>query len=188
MDPLDALLRSKETFTATLREVAPDDWERATPCPAWDVRALLNHVIGGNVRYTMLIRGGAAEALAPTRTMDHVGENPRASFSQTFKIMYGAFAAPGALGVITHHPSGDRSGRELLAMRVMEQAVHGWDLARAIGADETIDADVAQFLLSVDELISNGQRDGFYSAVDEIPTGLTDQDRLLYLVGRKVRP
>jgi hypothetical protein len=32
-------------------------------------------------------------------------------------------------------------------MRILDAAIHAWDLARAIGADETVDDDVVAFLL-----------------------------------------
>lgn len=33
-------------FVAQLRELSPEDWARPTACPAWDVRALVCHVLG----------------------------------------------------------------------------------------------------------------------------------------------
>ena len=33
-------------MAALLGGLAPDDWQRATDCPAWDVRALAGHVLG----------------------------------------------------------------------------------------------------------------------------------------------
>jgi len=54
----------------------------------------------------------------------------------------------GALERVGHHATGDRTGRELLSMRILDAAIHGWDLARAIGADEGLDEDVVAFLLA----------------------------------------
>jgi uncharacterized protein (TIGR03083 family) len=35
-----------ERFLAVLRALAPDNWSRPTSCPAWDVHALVCHVLG----------------------------------------------------------------------------------------------------------------------------------------------
>jgi uncharacterized protein (TIGR03083 family) len=35
-----------ERFLAELRELSPDDWSRPTVCPAWDVHAMVCHVVG----------------------------------------------------------------------------------------------------------------------------------------------
>jgi hypothetical protein len=50
-----------------------------------------------------------------------------------------AFRELGALLRTVHHPAGDRSGQELVELRITEFAVHAWDLSHAIGADEQID-------------------------------------------------
>lgn len=33
-------------FLAQLRQLSPDDWNRPTDCPRWDVRAMVGHVVG----------------------------------------------------------------------------------------------------------------------------------------------
>ena len=35
-----------DRFLAQLRDLSPEDWARATPCPAWDVHAMVCHVLG----------------------------------------------------------------------------------------------------------------------------------------------
>jgi uncharacterized protein (TIGR03083 family) len=36
-----------ERFVSLLAALRPDDWSKRTDCPAWDVRALASHVLGG---------------------------------------------------------------------------------------------------------------------------------------------
>jgi len=109
------------------------------------VGALVNHVVGANVRYRLLLEGAAAEQVEATRTVDHLGEDPVASFVTTADVLTACFREDGALDRTAHHVTGDRTGRELLSMRILDVAVHGWDLARAVGVDETLAQDVVPF-------------------------------------------
>lgn len=180
-----ALAAAAQEFEDRLGLVAADDWARPTPCEGWDVRALVNHVVGGNVRYTMLLGGATADELAPTRTADHLGDDPVAAFRTTAAAVATAFGEPGAFTRVVHHPAGDRPGEALLGMRILEYAAHGWDLARAIGADETIRIDVVEYLLEWAPLIKQGRRDGFFAApASELAPDASPQERLLHLVGR----
>ena len=46
--PLALRLAADENarFLAQLRRLSPGDWQQSTDCPAWDVRALVGHVVG----------------------------------------------------------------------------------------------------------------------------------------------
>jgi hypothetical protein len=71
-------------------------------------------------------------------------------------------------------------------MRVTEWTIHGWDLARALNADDSLDAELIESLYArlaprVDALANTGDF--------QPPTGLPDtaplQDKLLDLLGRR---
>jgi hypothetical protein len=49
---------------------------------------------------------------------------------------------------ILHHPVADLPADQVLGFRIADLAVHGWDLARATGGDETIDDAVADAVWS----------------------------------------
>jgi uncharacterized protein (TIGR03086 family) len=185
MEGLDALSRANAGFEARLRAVDVGDWENETPCDEWDVRALVNHVVGANVRYAMLLGGATAAEVDATRSTDHLGEDAVASFLVTAAAMTEAFHRAGALTRTVHHPIGDRNGSELLAMRVLDVAVHSWDLARAIGADEVLNPDVVEFVQAhAPSVEPSRQRGAFATAVGEATTGASSQDRLLRQLGR----
>jgi len=136
--------------TGTLVEgVQADQWERPTPCAEWDVRALVNHVVGANVRYQLLLRGAPLADVEATRALDHLGDDALAAFETTAGEMVACFRDETVLDRSFRHAAGERTGRELLVMRIFDIGVHTWDLAVAIGADACIDPAVIAVGLSM---------------------------------------
>jgi uncharacterized protein (TIGR03086 family) len=186
IDARQALAIANAGFERRLRLVHQDDWDRPTPCEEWDVRALVNHVVGGNLRYTMLLHGASADEVDATRALDHLGDDAVASFTSTAAELAAAFAEEGALARVAHHPAGERSGAELLGMRVLDVAVHGWDLSQAIGADGTIDPEVVELLLTLSPGFEPARRRGAFAAPPaESPSDTSSQALLLHLLGRR---
>ncbi len=186
MVALDLLSRAGDGFAQRLALVRPDQWAAPTPCAEWDVRALVNHVVGANRRYTMLLHGATAGEVDATRTADHLGDDPVASFVATAAELNAAFREPGAMARTAHHPAGERTGAQLLEMRVLDVAVHTWDLARAIGADESLDPDVIAFALTLQDTFEAGrERGSFAPPPGKTPADFSAQARLLHLFGRR---
>ena len=186
MATLDLLSRADDGFAQRLALVRPDQWAAQTPCTEWDVRALVNHVVGANRRYTMLLHGATTDEVEATRAVDHLGADPVASFAATEAELTAAFAEPGAMARTVYHRVGGRTGAQLLEMRVLDIAVHTWDLARAIGASESLDPDVVALALTLQDTFDAGrQRGTFAPPPGNTPAGSSAQARLLYLSGRR---
>jgi uncharacterized protein (TIGR03086 family) len=184
-DPIELLVVANDEFARRLRLVGSDDWRRPTPCSEWEVRALVNHVVGANVRYELLLHGAPTEQVEAMRAVDHLGDDALASFVATADRVVACFHEDGALERIAHHASGDRTGRELLSMRILDAAIHGWDLARAIGADETVDDDVVAFLLVYTAGLDLGPQQRAFAFADAgVPRIASPQDQLLHRLGR----
>ena len=179
------LVVANDEFARRLRLVGPDDWWRPTPCSEWEVRALVNHVVGGCVRHQMLLHGAQAHEVEATRVIDHLGADPMTAFAAAAGAVVSRFCEDGALERNVHHAAGDRTGRELLSMRVLDSAIHSWDLARAIGAEETLDDEVITFLLAYTAGLDlrPGQR-AFAPADADAPRDASSQDQLLHRLGR----
>ena len=142
MDDLAALARATDEFRRQLNLVSDDQWHAPTPCGEWDVTALAQHVSGGNRMAELLLEGATAEAsLDGARTIN--GTDLLTTYDATSAAQITAFAEPGALELVVHHPALDMPGEMLLMFRTADLALHGWDLANSIGSDTTIDPDVA---------------------------------------------
>jgi len=183
---LDLLSRADDGFTQRLALVRPGQWAAQTPCTQWDVRALVNHVVGASRRYTMLLHGAATDEVEATRAANHLGDDPAASFAATAAELEAAFGEPGAMARTACHRTGERTGAQLLGMRVLDIAVHTWDLARAIRADESLDPGVVAFALTLQDTIDAGRQHGaFAPPLGKTPADSSAQARLLHLSGRQ---
>jgi uncharacterized protein (TIGR03086 family) len=134
----------------------------------------------------MLLHGATTDEVEATRAVDHLGEDPVASFAATAAELTAAFGEPGAMARTACHRAGERNGAQLLGMRVLDIAVHTWDLARAIAASESLDPGVVAFALTHHDTIDAGrQRGAFAPPPGTAPAGGSAQARLLYLSGRR---
>jgi uncharacterized protein (TIGR03086 family) len=185
MDAFETLDRSRVEFRRVLAGVTHEHWTLSTPCEGWDVRELVNHVLGGNVRYTMLLHGAAAGELAATRSADHIGTDALTSFDRSAAEVTAAFEESDALQRTVHHPAGDRTGLDLLWLRVAEWTIHAWDLARAIGGDERLDPDLVDTLLARLEEHGTGLESGGYFKEPPDWRDASPHARLLTTVGRR---
>src|SRR5262245_47450091 len=186
MVALDLLSRADDGFAQRLALVRPGQWAAPTPCAGWDVRALVNHVVGANRRYTMLLHGATTDEVEATRAVDHLGDDPVTSFAATAAELKAAFAEPGAMTRTAYHRAGGRTGAQLLEMRVLDIAVHTWDLARAIGVGESLAPDVVAFGLALQDPLDAGREHGACAPPPgKTPANSSAQARLLHLAGRR---
>ncbi len=149
MDVLEALGVADDGFGRRLREVGESDWHRPTPCVDWDVYRLVNHVVIGGGRYGRLVRGGSREDFLAERQIDALVDGAVPAWEANRALCAEAFAEPGALERTVPFSTGPISSRILAQIRVVEVVVHTWDLARALGLDESVDAALASFALRV---------------------------------------
>ncbi len=146
MDQLSALGVARAEFDRRLRQVEVADWDRPTPCADWNVRDLVLHVLGGLAMIPALLNGCTREEAEAILQGATVPEDFVAEFNRLADAQAEAFAAPGALERVCNHPRGDFPGAVLLGFRTGDFALHAWDLARAIGADETLNGELVAFV------------------------------------------
>lgn len=146
MIPEAGQARSGKTELAALGLVARDltnvfasvpegDWDRPTPCTAWTLRELTEHITGGN-RFTICILDGDSSetAMASARRSfaeDH--DTCRSLVTSTLELE-DHFAVPGVLDQNCHHVNRDMSGHEVLRLRLHDLIIHTWDAAQVLTA------------------------------------------------------
>ena len=80
-----------------------------------------------------------------------------------------------------------RAGALFLSFCSMDQFIHGWDLAKAIGQDTTLDPQMAQICygMCVPDMADQGREAGVIGAVVAVPDNASIQDKLLGYMGRQ---
>ena len=188
MDPIAALDASAARVVELVGQVDRSQWPRATPCPDWDVRELVGHLIATMRGHVDLLHGGSVTDLSALveQQAELGGEDLSAAVTDAVAAVRAAFAEPGALERTVHHLIGNVPGSRLLQIRVTENVVHGWDLATALGLPAAIDDALAEHVYQY--LAPRAQvlpATGYYAPPKRTPAadaGL--QERLLALVGR----
>ncbi|MEU5263883.1 TIGR03086 family metal-binding protein [Amycolatopsis sp. NPDC021455] len=186
---LDRFLLASKGFEHHLRAVAPDGWGAPTPCTEWDVRALANHMTRGNLNYVGLLHGATRADFLAQRDADALGDDPVAAFTASVRALTDAFAEEGAMDQVVDYPLGKLTGRRALAVRTTDSTIHTWDLARALGADETLDPGLVVWIdESYDEIFAGlSLGPTFFADPPPAAPGASRQDRVLTRFGRDPR-
>jgi uncharacterized protein (TIGR03086 family) len=162
-----------------------DRWAEATPDTEWDVRALVNHVLSENLWAPPLLAGSTIAEVGDRFDGDQLGDDPDASWASAAQQSTAAVGEAGALARTVHVSFGDISGEEYVSQLVCDHVIHGWDLDRAIGTDEVIDADLVDFAYDFLSPQVDGWRSaGVFGPRVEVPRGAGRQAELLALSGR----
>ena len=88
-----AYARGVETFDAVLRRVRTDQWTAATPCVEWDVRTLVNHVVGEDRWVPPLLAGLTIAEVGDTLAGDLLGDDPQLAWDRARHEAEGAVRA-----------------------------------------------------------------------------------------------
>lgn len=192
---LDRFVLASTGFADRLRVVRPEQWTGSTPCTEWNVRQLVNHMARANLSYVRLLDGGTSAEFIRQRDADALGTDPVGAFGRSAQACAEAYARSEAMRQMVDHPSGTMTGEQALAMRTTDTVIHTWDLARAIGADERLDAGLVIWIMEhLDEIyaglpetpIAAESTHRFFAApVGELGLDASQQDRLLHITGRR---
>jgi uncharacterized protein (TIGR03086 family) len=159
--------------------IRPDQLDRPTPCTGFDVRGVLEHMIGGAAAFAAAFRGD--EPITPD-TSDVL-----ASFGSALSALAASIVAPGGLDRTIRAPFGEVPGETFARFVVLDGLVHGYDLAVATDQryepSDALVADVASF--ANDALAPLRDGDTFAEPVAPPPSA-TPIERLAAFTGRSL--
>ena len=189
MELLPALARATSDFDRLVAGVGDEAWSAPSPCTAWDVRAVVNHVVAGNIMATRLLDGAAtADAVSGLLDADLLGDAPEDAVRRTGAEQLAAFTRPGAADMTVHHPAGDLPAALFLMLRLGDVLVHGWDVARGSGQPEHLDEEAAAALWEAAQpVLPLMVQRGIYGEGPSgtVPDDAPVQQRLLDAMGRR---
>lgn len=134
--------RALAAFGRRVAAVGPDQWHLPTPCEGWDVRELVGHVVAENRWAPPLLGGQTIADVGDRLDGDLLGDDPATAWRESAAEATEAIERPGAMDATAHLSFGDVPGGEYVMQLVADLLIHGWDLARAVGADEHLDPTV----------------------------------------------
>lgn len=167
-------------FAAKLAQVSAGAWDAPTPCPDWTARDLVQHVVDSQGMFLGFI--GLELGDIPPVAGDPAGawDAARAKIAdaladpQTAKAEFDGFT-----GRSTFEDGVNR-------FLCFDLVVHGWDLARSAGLDESISPeDVARVRAAAESFGDAMRSPGAFGPEVEPPAGADEQARLLAFLGRQ---
>ncbi|HVT75953.1 MAG TPA: TIGR03086 family metal-binding protein [Acidimicrobiales bacterium] len=186
MSVTEPLERSMANFKAVLANVSKDDLDKQSPCAAWKVRDIVNHVTNGS---DFFVTGLGGPAFGDN---DFTSGDFHAAFDDACARTLAAFNEPGAMEKTANMPFGPIPAPALMGIATTDIFTHAWDLAKATGQSTDIDPEFAgQIYENVQATIPDAFRgeegSGMpFCAKQEAPAGACNADKVAAFLGRRV--
>ena len=169
-----------DQFTQRIQSVPADAWDKPAPCDGWVARDVVRHLVewipgffsGSDLRFPQ----------APS-----VDEDPAAAWRAINDTLQSALDDPD----LAAHEFEMRMGRVRVDQSIAQFClgdvlVHTWDLARAVGLDESLDATEVHRMFEgmepIDELL---RKSGQFGPRVDVPANADEQTKLIAFTGRR---
>lgn len=129
MEDIDILAGILDKTGSLIANTTSDQWSAQTPCPDFDVQALLEHIVGWLQVFDAAANG---EKFAGDPTSYDVNDSSAADFRTHAQGMLEGWRRLGADRMVSLS-GGEMPGQMAYSMAFMEYMAHGWDLARGTG-------------------------------------------------------
>jgi uncharacterized protein (TIGR03086 family) len=192
-DRLERLLEQLDTVECRYRKVAarfsevvagvsPEGWSNPTPCEGWVARDVVRHLVGWVPPF---LSDGAGLELGALPSVD---DDPAAAWAALDAALQAVLDDPAtASRDFQHVHAGSHPLDQAIGMFILgDLLVHTWDLARATGQDETLDAlEVHRMRAGIEPLGDVLSKSGHYSLPVAVPADADERTRLIALTGRR---
>lgn len=177
--------RVAAAFSERVGAVPQDRWESPAPCDGWVARDVVAHLAEWLPAF-FLEQWGVEHDPIPSPDDDPVG-----AWRAVADGIQRGLDDPAVADAERDTPLGRQSFAQCVDQIAMPDVlVHTWDLARATGLDEKLDAEevdrLAAALLDFPPEVEQSMRSsGHYGPRVELPADASAQDRVLAFVGRQ---
>jgi len=131
--------RTVECWADRVNAVTDDQWDDPTPCTGWNVRDLVNHVVGEDRWTAPLVEGRTIAEVGDSLAGDLLGRDPVRSALDAAKEAATAVAEALPRGGTVHLSYGEEQVGEYVHQLAADHLVHAWDLAVSTGAESRLD-------------------------------------------------
>ena len=161
MDIVTAHRLATRQFDLRMQSIRDGQWDNRTPCAEWTVRDLVNHLVYEQLWVPDLIAGKTIAEVGDAYEGDVLGDDPLDAWQRASAAALAAVAEPDAMERTVHLSFGECPADEYVDQLAIDLAVHAWDLARGIGADDTVPNDLGTVIVDLvrehqDELTGSG--------------------------------
>lgn len=169
-------------FTARVRGVPADQWDAQAPVEGWRARDVVRHLVEW---FPAFLKSGSGIELPSGPPVD---DDPVAAWTVHSDGVQALLEDAATAGrVLTNEHLGEVPLDQAVTMfYTADVFMHTWDLARATGQDETLDAakcaELLAGMLPLDDML---RASGQYGARLEAPEDADVQTQLLAFIGRK---
>ncbi len=179
-----------ERVAGLLHGISDDQLSNPTPCPAYTLGDLVEHVGGLALAFTWAATKNFPEYAGqpPSGDASRLPEGWRDEFESRLLELAQAWRDPSAWEGMTQAGGVDLPGQVAGLVALDELVVHGWDVARS--SNQPYDADPVSvqgslgFVGPVSEPGREAQREGVFGPVVSVADDASELDRLIGLAGR----
>jgi uncharacterized protein (TIGR03086 family) len=185
---LDA--RVVEATVGLVRQAGLADLDRATPCAGWTLADLIGHMTAQHYGWIAAAAGHGADLTVwqpGPPVSDPIGE-----YAEAARRVLEVFGTDGVLdrefALAEISPVLRFPAAQAISFHFIDYLVHGWDVARSLGADYRPEPDLLAAALPVALAVPGGkarERDGAAFAPSlEVPAQAGPLDQIVALLGR----
>src|SRR4051794_29410478 len=174
--PVDIYKQVAAKWSDLSTQIVDDQWDDPTPCDGWNVRQLVEHVYGWQTEGGNLL----GIALGPGSEWDEIRAGFEATLSDPSQLV----------GDVPEF--GGIPKENLAGFLIGDLLIHSWDLARSIGADETLPPDAVEAttigLHHVPEALLRGTNplgQAMMGTAVDVPDDASAQDKMIAFTGRR---
>jgi uncharacterized protein (TIGR03086 family) len=168
-------------FTEVVRAVPDDRWDAPSPVEEWVARDVVRHLVEW---FPGFLASGAGVRLAAGPSVD---DDPVAAWMTQSDAVQALLDDPATAGktLSDRHVGDVPLDRAINDFYTSDVFMHTWDLARATGQDETLDADkCAEMLARMEPYEESMRSSGQYGPRIEVADDADVQTRMLAFIGR----
>ena len=179
-----------QRLAGLVARVGDDELGKPTPCPAYTLGDLIDHVGGLALAFTAAANkdsGGYVDQ-TPSGNASRLDEEWRVRIPRDLATLAGAWREPGAWAGTTRIAGSDSPAEVVGLVAADELVVHGWDVARATGQPYACEPELLAAAESFLAMFASPDAPAGpavpFGPSRPVPAGAPELDRVVALAGR----